>query len=303
MHKFNCLQKNLQSHLALLGTNLFFAINLTAVKYLISNGYVKAFGLNFIRISVTAALLWLIFLFKPTKTRIDRKDFGRFVFCSITGIVINQLLFIKGLSFTYPIHASLLMLITPILITLIASWILKEKINSYKIIGLVFGISGAAVLILSRVQAANAKEVMLGDILIIINAISYTFYFILVKPLMKAYNPITVIRMIFTIGVFIAFPFCWSEFLQTPWHLYGGIQWTMLGLIVIGGTFLAYLFNVYGIKNLGASVAGSYIYSQPVFAAIIAVLFLGDVLELYKIIAAVFIFSGVYLANKNIAND
>ena len=303
MHKIHGLQKNLQSHLALLGTNLFFAINLTAVKYLIGNGYVKAFGLNFIRISVTAALLWLIFLFNPVKNRIDRKDFGRFVLCSITGIVINQLLFIKGLSFTYPIHASLLMLITPILITLIASWLLKEKINSYKITGLIFGISGAAVLILARVQAANAKEVMLGDILIIINAISYTFYFILVKPLMKAYNPITVIRMIFTIGVFVAFPFCWTEFSQTPWHLYGSIELTMLGLIVIGGTFLAYLFNVYGIKILGASVAGSYIYSQPVFATIIAVIFLGDELELYKIIAAVFIFSGVYLANKSIAHD
>jgi drug/metabolite transporter (DMT)-like permease len=71
-----------------------------------------------------------------------------------------------------------------------------------------------------------------------------------------------------------------------------------MGLIVITGTFLAYLFNLYGIKILGASVAGSYIYTQPVFAALIAMVFLHEQLVIYKIIAAVLIFGGVYLANK-----
>ena len=76
-----------------------------------------------------------------------------------------------------------------------------------------------------------------------------------------------------------------------------------MGLVVITGTFLAYLFNLYGIKILGASVAGSYIYTQPVFAALIAMLFLHEDLALYKIIAAVLIFGGVYLANKQFKND
>jgi drug/metabolite transporter (DMT)-like permease len=69
-------------------------------------------------------------------------------------------------------------------------------------------------------------------------------------------------------------------------------------IVVIPGTFLAYIFNVYGIKVLGASVAGAYIYSQPVFAVLIATLYLKENLEVYKIVAAVLIFSGVYLANK-----
>lgn len=69
-------------------------------------------------------------------------------------------------------------------------------------------------------------------------------------------------------------------------------------MIVIPGTFLAYIFNAYGIKKLSASTAGTYIYSQPVFAVLIATIFLNETLELYKIIAGVVIFSGVYLANK-----
>ncbi len=292
------MKKSIQAHLALLGTNLFFAVNLICAKELFLGGFIKPFGLNLIRIVVTAALLWGLFLFKPQKAFIKKSDLPRFLWCAVTGIVINQLLFIKGLSYTYPIHASLLMLITPILITFIASWLLKESLHIYKIIGLILGITGASVLVLARKQDAHAVDVLLGDVLIIINAISYTFYFILVKPLMKSYPPIVIIRTVFTMGVFIALPFCWSETIATPWHLFDSLQWMELGMIVVAGTFLAYLFNAFGIQQLGASVSGTYIYLQPVFTALMTVLFMGDTLQLYKIVAAIFIFSGLYLANK-----
>ena len=90
----------------------------------------------------------------------------------------------------------------------------------------------------------------------------------------------------------------WNEFVSINWETFGTIEYTCIGLITICGTFLAYLFNVYGIKILGASVAGAYIYLQPFFAAAIAMFFLGEQLSVYKIIAAVFIFAGVYLATK-----
>ena len=296
------MQQKTTAHLALLFTNIFFAINYTAVKYLINHGLVKPFGLNLLRVSMSAILLWVLYIFKPAKKTIQKKDLSRFFLCALTGIAINQLLFIKGLSITYSIHASLLMLTTPILITFIAAWFLREKLNSYKIIGLALGITGAIVLITARDNTGNGADVLYGDILIILNAISYTFYFILVKPLMKNYNPVTVIRMIFTIGFFMMLPFCWKEFTQVPWQSYDTLSYTLLTAIIIGGTFLAYLFNVYGIKILGASMAGTYIYSQPVFAASIAIIFLGETLSLYKIIAALFIFAGVYLANKTTNN-
>lgn len=296
------MQQRTKAHLALLFTNIFFAINYTAVKYLINHGLIKPFGLNLMRVGISSILLWTLFLFNKEKTKIKTKDLGRFFLCALTGIAINQLLFIKGLSLTYSIHASLLMLTTPILITFIAAWILKERLTNYKIAGLTMGIIGAVVLITARDVTGNGSEVLYGDVLIILNAISYTFYFILVKPLMKEYEPIVVIRMIFTIGFMLILPFCWNEFREIPWKDYSATSYMLLVLIIFGGTFLAYIFNVYGIKILGASMAGTYIYSQPVFAATIAVIFSGETLALYKVIAALFIFAGVYLANKTTSN-
>ena len=292
------MDRKLIAHFGLLGTNLFFAINLSAVKYLTGNNFMQPFGMNVIRVGVSVLLFWLLFLFYPSEKKIERKDTARFILCALTGVAINQMLFLKGLSLTYSIHAVLLMLTTPILITIIAIWILKEKINSYKAIGLTFGAGGAVVLITSRQNSGSGQDVLLGDTLVIINAISYTFYFILVKPLMLKYNPVQVIRLVFTYGLLMVLPFGWNEFVSIQWGTFGVTEYTCIALITICGTFLAYLFNVYGIKILGASVAGAYIYIQPVFATIIAMIFLKEKLDGYKIIAAVLIFTGVYLCNK-----
>ncbi len=296
------LTSSTKGHIALLATNIFFAINFTAVKYLINGGFIHAFGLNIIRVAVCAFLLWAAYFFTKEKKVVQKKDIGRFFLCTLTGIAINQLLFIKGLSLTYSIHASLLMLTTPILITFIAVWLLKERLNNYKIAGLVLGIAGALVLILSKEKTGTAPNALVGDVFIILNAIAYTFYFILVKPLMKEYDPVMILRVIFTIGFFIMLPFCYKEFSATNWHLYSPKEFSVLSLIVIGGTFCAYLFNIYGIKILGASIAGAYIYSQPLFAAAIAIFFGGEYLSSYKIFAGMLIFAGVYLANKTKVN-
>lgn len=286
------------AHLALLGTNIFFAINLTSIKYLVNEGFAKPFAINIIRVGVTAALLWIFFIFKRQKRLVKKTDVGRFFLCALSGVAINQLMFVKGLSLTYSIHASLLMLTTPILIIMISALFLKERLTVTKIIGLCVGITGAVLLITAKENTGNASEVFLGDLLIILNAIAYTFYFVLVKPLMKTYDPIMITRVIFTMGFFMMLPFCWTEFLEIRWHDYTWSAALNLGLVAIAGTFLAYLFNVYGIKILGAGIAGTYIYSQPFFATAIAMIFLNESLTIVKIIAAVFIFFGVYLSNK-----
>ncbi len=296
------MNKRTTAHLALLFTNLFFAINLSAVKHLTNQQLAGPFGINVVRVGVCVVLFWVMYLLRPVNIKIEKQDIKRFVLCAITGVAINQLLFLKGLSLTYSIHASLLMLTTPILIVFIAAWILKERLGIIKIAGLALGIAGAVILVAGKENSGQGNNILWGDILIITNAVSYTFYFVLVKPLMLKYNPVMIIRWIFTFGLLIILPFGWSEFTLIRWEQFNTVDITCIILVVFTGTFLAYLFNVYGIKILGASTAGFYIYTQPVFAAFISMIFLKEDLSLYKIIAAALIFTGVYLANKPVKN-
>lgn len=259
---------------------------------------VEPFGLNVMRAGFTAVLLWSFFFFKKTFGQIQRKDWPRFILCGITGIAVNQLLFLKGLQLTYPIHAALLMLVTPVIITIAAAFFLQEPLNVSKWIGLIMGIAGATILISGRKVGATASSPVLGDILVIINAISYAAYFILVRPLMEKYPPVVILRVIFTVGLAFIIPVGLTEFIRTPWAEYHLLDWSVMFLIVVCGTLLAYLFNVFGIRHLGASIAGSYIYVQPAFATIIAMIALNEKLSWVEALAGLLIFSGVYFSNK-----
>ncbi len=291
------MNSHLKAHLGLLGTNLFFAINYSAIKYFTNNHYARPFGINIVRIAVSLLLFWCLFLFKRPEKKIQKEDIPAFLFCALTAIALNQMLFIKGLAFTFPIHAALLTLITPILITIIAARVLKEKITLARSFGLLLGALGAILLITNREISIPGENKVLGDILVILSAVAYAFYFILVKPLMNKYSPIQVIRWLFTFGFLMILPFCFHEFTEITWKIFTNKDWFFLFLIVVPGTFLAYIFNVYGIQKLNASTAGAYIYSQPVFAVLIAMIFLKEELSLVKIVAASLIFGGVYLSN------
>jgi drug/metabolite transporter (DMT)-like permease len=285
-----------KAHIAVLCTNLFFAANFSFVK-LISPSVIEPAALNVLRVALSIALFWMLWLFGNTPAGIKKEDIGRFVLCGITGVAINQMLFIKGLTLTSTSHASLLMLITPILVTLFAVWVLKEAFTIYKILGLALGIGGATFLILQKETSQHAPDYLLGDTLILINAISYSVYFILVKPLMKNYSPLHVIRWVFMFGLIFIIPFGWSQTMAIEWSQFDALHFLSLTTVVVTGTFLAYYFNAYGIQHIGAGKTGSYIYTQPVFAVLIAIFVLNESFSWEKALAALLIFSGVFLVN------
>jgi len=285
-----------KAHAAVLATNVLFAANYSVIKY-ITPGVIKPFGLNVARVVVSIVLFWTMYILKPSSAAIERKHIPRFIVCAASGIAINQMFFIKGLSLTLSIHAALLMLACPIFITFIAAMLLKEAITINKIVGLIIGIAGSVILISNKENSGTGSNILVGDIFIIVNAVAYGFYMVVVRPLMEVYSPIHVMRWVFTLGTIMILPFGWKQFVEVDWNTLNTHEWIALTFIIVGGTFLPYLFNIYGIRHIGASATGAYIYTQPVFAAIIAMLFWGEHFNWQKLVAAVFIFAGVFLVN------
>ena len=292
---FIILNKNSKAHIAVLITNLFFAVNYSFVK-IISPSHVGPYALNLCRASGSLLLFWTLWLFAKNKIAIRKQDMGRLALCGLFGITINQTLFIKGLTMTTAIHASLLTLCTPIMITILGFWILKEGISTLKIAGLLLGVIGSVWLIAGRQSTGQPKNYLLGDIFIILNGISYAIYFILVKPLMKRYTSLQVMRWVFTFGFILMLPFGWMQFNEINWSGLTPAHTGVLLFVVFAGTFLAYVFNAYGIGVLGPGITSAYIYIQLVFAVAIAVLFFNERLTLQKIIAGTIILTGVYLS-------
>ena len=133
----------------------------------------------------------------------------------------------------------------------------------------------------------------LGDFLVFINALSYALYLILIKKMMSKYHPVTVLKTIFSIGLVFITPLGWNELAELSINTLPTDIIIKMNFVVLFTTCGAYFLNIYAISNLRATVA-FYIYLQPLLATIISVALGRDILNTIKILAAVFIFIGVY---------
>jgi drug/metabolite transporter (DMT)-like permease len=125
-----------KAHLALLGANLFYGAGFTIAKHIMPR-LIQPLGFIFIRVSVVTVLFWMSYaLGKNYRTKIAKKDWAILVLGGLFGVALNQMLFFMGLNLTFPIHASLIMMSTPLLITIISLVVLRERIKAQKAIGL-----------------------------------------------------------------------------------------------------------------------------------------------------------------------
>ena len=183
---------------------------------------------------------------------------------------------------------------TPILVFLISLFMARERAGWHKILGLALG-AGGALLIIGGKGFDFSGPTALGDLFILINASSYAVYLVIVRPLMKKYHPLTVIKWVFTFGLLPVVVFGFNQIREVQWHTFTAQIWLAVAFIVICVTFFAYLLNILALRQVHSSIVGAYIYLQPVLATLISISLGKDQLTGTKIISALLIFSGVYL--------
>lgn len=294
------MSNQVQVHAALFLVALIYGSNYSIAKEVMPF-YVGPFGLIVIRV-VSAALFFGIFSRMVVKEKIvGRADNLRSIACGVTGIAINQLCFFAGLNLTVPINAALLMVISPVAVLLFSAILLRESVSFRKVSGIVLACLGALLLI-NTSRSESAPGNIFGDLLIILNAVSFGMYLVLVKPLMQKYKAITIVSRIFAVGAVIVVPFGWHQLLTPDYGSFPASIWLAIVFMVIAVTILAYLLNTWALRYANPSLVGAYIYLQPVLAILIATGFGKDEFTIQKGLYALLIFAGVFLVSRTRQN-
>jgi drug/metabolite transporter (DMT)-like permease len=291
------MNENIKAHLALISVAVIYGLNYSIAKDVMVRGFMTPFAFIMLR-TIAGCLLFAMFHFLFIREKMERQDIAYAALCSVFGVAVNMLAFFEGLKYTSPIHGSLLMVLCPILILLISAFIIKEKITQRKVYGILFGLLGAIILIIHSGTSNDKVASFYGDALIMINAISFALYLVLVRKLIRKYHPITVIKWVFFFGAILVIPFGGKELITTNWHTFTPSVWIATGYVLFFTTFLAYLLNGYALAKVMPTTVGFYIYFQPLVAASFSILVGQDHLDLLKIISAILLFFGVYLINK-----
>ena len=204
--------------LAAFGATTIYGMNHTIAKVVMPH-YVGPFGFIMLRVVGASILFWSVSLITPKET-IERKDFFKIASTSLFGMCINMLMFFKGLQLSTPINSGVIVTLTPIIILILSAFFLNEKLTRFKVLGIILGFIGAILLILygNSSRVINAPNVSLGNIMLLINAICFGGYLVMVKPLTKKYSAITLMKWMFLLGVIYTFPFTITEFLEVSWN-------------------------------------------------------------------------------------
>lgn len=280
---------------------IIYGVNYTIAKEVMPD-YVKPFGFILIRVFGATIIFWTISLFYKAE-KVDNSDYTKIFIASIFGVALNMLSFFKGLSLTTPISASVMMVMSPIMVLIFSSILIKKVIGKQRILGVFIGLLGTILLIVygsSSIHTGTNNN--WGNFLVFVNAASYGLYLVLAKDLVVKYHPLTFIKWFYLFGLILVIPFSYGELSEVVWHqIPPNIYWN-IGFVVIFTTCITYLFNLYGLSKLKPTTVSVFIYLQPVIATIYALVVGSDSLSLVKICATILIFFGVYLVTKQTEN-
>ena len=286
---------------AFLATSIY-GINHTVAKEVMPI-YIGSSGFIMLRLLGATLIFWMISLFTPNE-KIEKRDFLKILLASILGMCINMLAFFRGLELSTPINSGIIITLSPVLVLILSYFFLKEKVTLKKIIGILIGFSGAVFLILNSSKTGiNAPNIPLGNSFFLLNASAYAGYLIVIKPLTSKYNIFTLMKWLFLIGLVLSTPITFNQFIEVNWTELPWFAIWRMAYVVIGTTFLTYLFNIYALKTLSPTTVGSFIYLQPIITIGFALITGNDVLDTTKLFSCLLVFIGIYLVSIRNRNN
>ena len=228
------------------------------------------------------------------------KDIFKLAGAGIFALVFNQCSYTIGLNMTSPSNSSIMTTSMPIFAMILSFFILKEPITWKKVVGVLLGCSGAVIIIMTSATAGNAKVGNIwGDLLCMSAQFSFALYLALFKPLVQKYSLFTINKWMFTWSALMIWPFTFGHVASIDFASVPMSTWWEAGYVVFFGTYLGYICMMVGQKVLRPTVVSVYNYVQPLVSVTVSVIVGLAVFKGAQAVAAVLVFSGVWLVIKS----
>lgn len=286
-------------NLACFGAYLIFGFNIVFCKNIANSGTVTPMALFCFRSIGALALFWILSLFTCRNERIESRDLWKVAVASFLGLFMTQLSFLKAITMTTAVDASVLSLMSPIMTMIVAAIVLKDRITLKGAIGLTVSFCGVLFLVLNTATVhSGADSTSPGGILLMfVNTLSFASYVGIFKPLIRKYSVVTFMKWMFLFSTLFAVPFGAKEMAAVDFQaIPSAIVWQIL-FVVIGATFVSYFLIPVGQKRLKPMLVCMYSYVQPVVAMCISLAVGLDAMSWAKGIATVLVFAGVSIVN------
>lgn len=287
-------------HLACAAAYVIFGINVVVCRDIATDGGVEPIVLFAMRALVAGGLFWIVSLFMP-KERVPWQDLLRLAGAGILGLFLPQLTFLHAIAHTTPVDLSVMSTTTPIFTMFVAAIFLKEPITWKKALGVALSFGGILWLILQSTFGGNgaSETEPVGIAYCFANYIVFALYLGTCRNLIARYSVVTSMKWMFLVSFVIAVPFALPHLPTTDFAAVPGYVWWEIGFMIIFSTFIAYYLVPVGQKRIRPTLVSMYGYLQPIIAIAVAIWTSMDRLTVTKVVAAVLVFTGVWVVNQS----
>jgi drug/metabolite transporter (DMT)-like permease len=248
----------------------------------------------------TASLLLFPFAYQHVKRDwpLFTRHWKMLLFLSLFGITgFNTLLYI-AVHTTTAINAALIQTTMPAAIIVITWIVFKEKVTRLQTTGIGLCLLGACLVVLrGRFSTFFELSFVQGDLLMLVAILLYALYsvFLRRRPPM---HPLSFLVYTFVMGAMGLLPFyVWELSCHGAFRLSAGTAFSISYLAVFPSIVAFFCWNR-GVELIGANRAGLFINLIPVFASLMAIIWLGESLKAFHIIGMLLIFTGMILFNR-----
>jgi drug/metabolite transporter (DMT)-like permease len=288
-------RENLSPHLALLCVQLLFGTWPIVGKFILR--VIPSSGLATLRVVGAALAFLLLRRLRGARSIESRKDYAWLLLFSLLAVVLNQLFFLKGLSLTTVINATILSATIPVFALIVGVLIGNDNLSILKVLGVLFAASGVIYLV-NPARAEFSGSHLIGDLLLVLNSFSYGCYIAISKNIIKRYGTVTVVSWLFILGALLIAPFGISSLDSTTLVQTTPKIWLAIFYVIMFPTVLTYLLNAWALARVAPSVVAVYIYLQPLIGFCLAPYFLGEKWNSRAWVAMALIFTGVFYVTR-----
>ena len=289
----------LKGHFSIAGAYFIFGLNVVLCKDIANAQAVAPIVLFTLRALGASALFWLGSLFLP-KEKVDRKDLPKIALASFLGLFGPQVTFLVGITMATSIDTAILGTLGPVFTMVFAFFFLGEPITGKKAGGVAVSLAGVLFLIFNSVHGGGASATTpLGFVMLLLNSISFSLYLGIFRPLIAKYSVVTFMKWSFLFSLVLALPFAGKGLVTTDYAAVPSLVLWEIGYLIVFATVIAYYLIPYGQRYIRPTLVSMYNYLSPVIATWVSIWTGLDTLTWQKVVAAVFIVSGVVLVSRS----
>jgi drug/metabolite transporter (DMT)-like permease len=283
---------------------LFWGSSFVVVKKAFGEG-LSPVGIATFRFLIAGGLFLAAILFEKKRKRgfrllVEKKDFPVLLLLALTGVTFFFAIQYTGIQMAgASIAAIFVCLLAPVLIAVFSALMFKEHLVKGQIFGIGIAALGTFVVIMSgTVGFESNPQFFFGSLILLSTPFLWAAYSLLGKKMMEKYSPFLIVAYVNVFGGLCLIPFSLVTHSFHEIFTTGFYGWSAIVFLSVTCSLIGYYIWFYVMKQVGAAVASSFLFAEPLITASFAITFVGEELSLFVVAGGFLIFMGVYLVAK-----